>query len=196
MIAEINAYEVKCIDAFGKKSPDFKQESMQLSTDINSFYYVNVRHLKEFTIDAAKVQDGVVLADYYLEMLKKEELKLKKIKFDGKLMEFKKNEIKPTKNLLVLFDFKNSSFDFETKFKIQFSDEIVLNYHSSFNLIKLEDETNAAFYINTSYFVTMVVFDNAGQVISQDSNLFSDVKLRKLKVFKSVDKYLISVAGD
>ncbi len=75
MIAEINTYEAKCIDSFGKRSSDFKHESKEFLQEINNFYIANTAYLNEFKIDEAKVQVGLDLADNYLKIVKKEELR-------------------------------------------------------------------------------------------------------------------------
>jgi hypothetical protein len=63
----------------------------------------------------------------------------------------------------------------------------------SFNLIKLENETNAAFYINTSHLVTKIIFDDAGQILSKVDDLLGEAQLSQIEVLKSGDKYIIWV---
>jgi hypothetical protein len=123
-------------------------------------------------------------------------MRLKKIKFDGKSMKFQNNEIQPDTNLIGLFDFTYLSTHLGSTQELQFSDQIISEYRSSLNFMKQESDTNAAFYINKRDLVTMVIFDNAGKVMSQATNLFSNIKLNQLNIIQTGDKYLINVNID
>jgi hypothetical protein len=69
------------------------------------------------------------------------------MKFDGKLMEFKKNGNKLEKSLLGFLGVKQSGFNFgDVK-------EVMLkcpDYHSGIQLSKFENETNVVFYDTTN----------------------------------------------
>ncbi len=52
------------------------------------------KYLNEFEIEDTKVTDGLASAANYLKKIEKVDLELKNVKFNGKLIEFKKNETK------------------------------------------------------------------------------------------------------
>jgi hypothetical protein len=193
MIAEIDQYEGQCVSSFNNKSPKYNNENMQFLSEINNFYTENAKYLSEFRIDDAKIHDGLVLADSYLKKLNREDSALKKIKFNKKLMEFKKSDKKPDKHSLGLFDFRQIITDLESVKEIQLCDQIVQNFNSSLHLFKLENDTNAAFYIDYNYYLNMVTFDNSGQVINQNLNLFDNYQIVDLKVVKLGTYFSINV---
>ncbi len=69
---------------------------------------------------------------------------MKEIKFDGKLMQFKKNENKPDKSLLGLLVNKQLCDSFENMKEVKINSQIIQNYHSHFHLFKLENDSNVA----------------------------------------------------
>jgi hypothetical protein len=193
MIAEIDNYEKRCVDSFSIKSIKYEKDRVGFFEEINKFYHENSRLLSQFKIDDDKVHDSLTLADKYIKNLKKEDSMLRKIKFNGQSMEFKNSETKLDKSFLGSLVKKQLSFNVDNIEEIEFNTQ---DYHSDFHLFKLANHTNAAFYIDTSFYPKMVTFDNAGQVINQYPNLFHNFRINHLRVVKVSDKFIIHVCFD
>jgi hypothetical protein len=193
LVAQIDRYKKQRIECFKIKIEKRQDEFGEFIIEINEFCDETLKYLDEFIIEDTKIEDALALANTYIRKLKKENYTLKYMKFDGKLTEFKHTDSKHDSSLLGSFVSKQLNFDFESKTEIQLDNQIIQNYRSSFHLFKLENETNAAFYITTSNQVNMFTFDNSGRVNSQIPNLFN-VQTTQMKMVKLSDTYLMHVS--
>ncbi len=108
-------------------------------------------------------------------------------------VEFKRHKTSDEASLLGSLVYKPVGFDFENVKEIQLSKRILRNYSSSLHLFKLDGESNAAIYIDYYRYLNMVTFDHLGQVIGQETNLFSNLQIFKMKAIKLRDIYAIYV---
>jgi hypothetical protein len=122
--AEIDKYEQQCIDSFGNKIVNKETEFSGFIKEINKFFDDKTKYLNEFLIDETAIGESLALADNYLMKLKKEDLALKKIKFDGKLMQFKKNENKLDNSLLGSLVNKQLCYGFENMKEVKFPQQL------------------------------------------------------------------------
>jgi hypothetical protein len=195
LIAEIDKYEQECLDAFNKKTSKYENECMQFLTEVDRFYLENAKYLTQFKIDEKKIENGLALAETYIEKLQKEDLALRMMKFDGQLMEFKKNEDKPTQSLVGSLTKQQLSPYFGDVKQVRLSSPMKISFmFSNLHLFKLENEQNVGFYIirSLNFNMSMLTFDNLGQVVGEVQTLFT-IKLTQMKVVKFGDNYVINV---
>jgi hypothetical protein len=105
----------------------------------------------------------------YLAKLNLEEELLKIAKFDGKVMEFYENHNEfNCSSLLGVLDSVAINLDFDNLSELKFaSDQVTQDYMRCIHLFKTENENNIAFYINTSYEMCFVTFENTGKVLKR-----------------------------
>jgi hypothetical protein len=122
---------------------------------------------------------------------KKEYFELRKIKFNGKLLEFRKNEDTPNKRLLGSLIKKHFGFDLENFKEIKLNNHVTQNYWANLHLFKQKNKTNTVFYMDSDYYVNFVTFDNTGRVVSLIPHLFTNIQINTLNVTKFGNNYVI-----
>jgi hypothetical protein len=171
LTANIDRYEKQCLSSFDYGIGSFIKDNEEFLIRIRNFIEEISELLAKHYIDEQSINASLSRGNAYLDKFKLEEQLLKKIMFDRKLMEFAKSENKLDHNLLGKFYLKQLIYEPVDFKELRFDDKIVTNYHMLFSLFKLENRNNVVFYIDTSFYLNMVSFDNSGIVIKKISNI-------------------------
>jgi hypothetical protein len=160
LIKKINIYEKECTISYKDQIGTKVKEYEFVVSKTNEFMAVGSKYLSEDKPEATFVNNLLDQADVHLEKLILREKLLKGVMFDGKLMEFVKNKTVRDQSLLGEIALKRLMYEPMNFKELKFDDQIVTKYHSHFSFFKLENGNNVVFYIDTSFNLNMVTFDN------------------------------------
>jgi hypothetical protein len=195
LIGEINKYEQDCInsckDKIGSYLKDYEYELVVAET--SKFVDNESNYLSEHNIDDKYVDNLLVQADVHLDKLILRDTLLKGIMFNGKLMEFIKNNNERDQSLLGKIALKQLIYEPISFKELKFDDQVLTNFHSHFSLFKLENGNNVAFYIDTGYYLNMVTFDNGGKVITRIPNMIVNVQIERISIVKLFKTFILNV---
>jgi hypothetical protein len=174
MIAEIDEYEKQCERSIQSKSLNYSKGIGQYLSQIERFHEENSKNLSEFETGEKEIKDGIAEVNQYLKRLKKEDFELKKIKFNGKMLEFKKNEDTPIDSLFGSLTKKQLIFDLslENIKKGKQNNQIFQKNHDYLHFFKLESKTNAVFFINSSHDVDLLLLITLAELFTKSGTCF------------------------
>jgi hypothetical protein len=165
--------------------------------ELNQFHADTSTYLKEFKIKEKVVEEAVAKADGHLRRLKAENREFKTIVFNGKIIEFNNCSQNIGSDILGSFSFKNvgSYMSFQG---YSFSNALFKNHKKCCYLFMNEYGTNFAFYINTDNHLSLVCYNNGGQIIqlvpnALESPYSSCSLISSLKVTESKNNFIIHV---
>jgi hypothetical protein len=200
LIAEIDKYEDECIGSFTTNIDKQKHNYEKLISELDEFNSDNSKYLSEFRIDERVIDETTARADSHLRTLMAEDRSLKKILFNGEIVEFVKRQVKIDETLLGTLVYKPLSFGFDDLRELTFSNGLVNSYRSNMNLFKHDDGNSVAFYIDNNRFLNISSFDGDGRVVRQVSNVLeynsnaSYSKISQFKAVKSVSNFICYVS--
>jgi tripartite motif-containing protein 2/3 len=181
LIAEIDKYEQECIDSFNNEITDYKSKIENTSVEIDHFYENKAEYLTEFIPDVKLVFDSITEVDTFLQKIKFEDKSLKRMVFDKKNIEFEKNQNKPDRSVVGRLIYK--ALNFENLTELSFNDQLMRNCNEKkFNLLKLDNGNNVAFYLDKKNKLNMSLFNDNGKMISNMDNITNDYMLDNCKV--------------
>jgi hypothetical protein len=170
LIAEIDKYEKDCINSFDSNTKTNDNVFDKFILALNTFYTDNTKYLTEFEINEKVVDEAVAKADDHLRRFKSEDKSLKKIQFNGKVAEFRKCQNKHDRSLLGTLTYQPVNFEISNLKQLNLNTGIIKSYYSSASIFNNIDKNNYAFFINSSYYLNMICFDNDGKVIRENVN--------------------------
>jgi hypothetical protein len=180
LIAEIDKYEHDRIASFNNKITEYKSKIEETLVEIDHFYENDDDFLTEFVVDDKMVVDSISKVDPFLQKLSTRYNLLKSMAFNQQIIEFKKNQSKPDKSVIGKLCYESIGFK---KLKVlTFNDQILRNSEKKFNLMKLDNGLNVAFFIDTKSKLSMSLFDETGVLISKMDNITNNHLVDDVKV--------------
>jgi WD40 repeat protein len=171
LIGEIDNYEKQCVSSFNNKKIKYYGEKDKLLAEMAKFCTDNLAYLTQFRLDNGVVVQSLTKVERYLAMMDVEEDSLKSVKFDGKYMNFTKNENKYDSSLLGVLDFMALNVEFPNQSELKFSCKNILqDYLKCIHLFKTNNGNNTVFYIGSGFYMRFVTFDNEGKVLAESSS--------------------------
>jgi hypothetical protein len=193
LIADIDNYERECVTLYEERIGEIEASFAEHSNEMTEFHYDVSKYLNEFKIDEKKIENSLLAAHEFLLYLKHVEDQVKSLVFDGKHMNFNKNETAPEKSLLGSFDFRLPSLRRGNLKQIQFEKKAVQDFKSGLNLFKMDRHSNVAFYIDQNYKSNLVTFDNQGEIVDHLVDLFPDSETCAVKIATMKDNFVVNV---
>ncbi len=127
------------MDYYGNKIKDRETKFAVFLTEINKFHAEIINYLSEFKLDNKKIEESNSKADDHIKEMESLDALLKVLTFDGKLMEFNKNESEL--NTSLLGSLQHLSFDDIFFREFQVNNGIFDDFECGLDLFRLENGT-------------------------------------------------------
>jgi hypothetical protein len=195
LIADIEKYEQECIHSFNINKAATKENGFdKFICELDQFYHDKSKYLTNFYVEDRMVKESVAKADIHLNNVDK---LLKKLQFNGKVLEFRKRQNKIDKTLLGTL-FKKSlgtiNRNVDKLNELKLTNDIIESCNSSMHLFSYDNGNNFAFYLDDESHLNLTRFDNNGHVVEQvldvlDHHDHSDY-ISELKVSQSLNYFI------